>query len=216
MKCILKMTLLMVLGLYCLNPLSAQEEKTTQYAVKLYYNYQPNAMSYLTPSLSIQKPKASHEFELSRLRVGTSNRVYVTEGDSGQDVFDSRYDYNFGIRLKYEYGFKFLAINEKINFSLHASAEPYFNFFKTDNNSDIQGRSGSGSTIGGQLHLIPRGIYDISERWFIDVNFPIELMNIYRTKSYSRTQGYERLSRQNNFNFFDNLLRMRVGIGLKL
>lgn len=216
MKCILKMTLLAVVVLCCLNPLSAQEEKTTEYAVKLYYNnVQPNARGYLTPSLLILKPKASHEFELSRLRMGTSNGVDKIEGDSGQEaVFSGGYDYNFAFSLKYEYGFKFLTINEKFDFSLHASVEPYFNFSKRNINSDYQ--VSSGNTIGGQVHLIPRSIYALSERWFVDVNFPIQLMNISRAKSYSENSGYERISIRNRFDFFDNVLRLRVGIGLKL
>jgi len=216
MKCIFKITLFVIVVLCCLNPLSAQEEKNTEYAVKLYYNYQPEVTGYFTPSLLILKPKASHEFELSRLRIRAANGVDKIEDDSGQDtVSGAGYNYNFTLGLKYEYGFKFLTIDEKFNFSLHASAEPYFGFFKTNIRNDGQ-RLSRRSLIGGRLNLIPRVIYDIDERWFVDVNFPLEMMNVSRAISHHEILDSERSSIQNDFYFLNNVLRMRVGIGLKL
>lgn len=216
MKRIFKITLLVAVALCCLNPLSAQEEKTTQYAVKLYYNNgHPNARGYLTPSLLILKPKASHEFELSDLRIGIRNSIDEREDDNGQNSSYRTNDFNFGLRLKYEYGIKALEIKEKYKFSLHASAESYFNIFKR--NRETNGETLSvGKSVGGSLYLIPRGTYDISERWFLDVNFPIEMMNIARTISHDETGIYGQSSIQNHFNFFSNIFRLRIGIGLKL
>ena len=181
----------------------------------MYYNYQPNGTDFLTPSLFIQKKKTSHEFELSQLGLGIRNEIDTREYDSGTDSL-RRIDAYFGIRLKYEYGIKFLTINEKSGFSLHASAEPYFNIYKSNQEPDNEILR-SGSTIGGRLYLIPRGTYMISDRWFIDVNFPIEMMNIVRSKSlYNTSLEDERTSIRNTLSFFDNALRFRVGLGLRL
>ena len=214
MKRIFQMTLLVAVILCCLNPLSAQEEKERQYAVKLYYNYQPNTTSFLTPSLFIQKRKASHEFELSQLGLGIRNEIDTREYDSGEEVL-RRTDSYFSIGLKYEYGMKFLGISEKFDFSLHASAEPYFNIYKSDIEPDNE-RLRRGSTVGGRLYLIPRGTYMISDRWFLDVNFPIEMMDIVSAKYQYNASDNEQTSIRNTLSFFDSTLRFRVGIGLKL
>lgn len=210
-----KTILFIVTVLFCLNPLFSQEEKTTQYALKLYHNSLQNSPGKLTPAFSILKPKTSHEFELSQLKIGINNKAEVIDND-GQDFSSyTRNTSNFGIRLKYEYGIKFLAIDEKFDFSLHASAEPYFSYLKTTAEHDNKTLS-SNNVVGGRLLLIPRFINPIGERWFVDVNFPVEIMHIYRTRSYYERSGSERSSSQSYAGFFGDLLQFRIGIGLKL
>lgn len=219
MKRIFKMTLLVAVVLCCLNPLSAQEEKTTEYALKLYYNSQ-NTVGYFTPGFSIIKPKISHEFELSYLRGGggitnqTDETIYYDNYE--HDIFAKRTNVSgFGIRLRYEYGGKLSTVNEKFNFSLHGSVEPYFSTFRRNEELDNE-RLYRSSVIGGRLYLVPRGTYDVGERWFVDVNFPIEIMNIGRERRYYETLSVGRLYSQNYLGFFTDLLRFRIGIGLKL
>jgi len=214
---IFKTILLAAAIFFCLNPLSAQEEeKTTQYTLKMYYNNsRQNASGYLTPAFSIVKSKTSHEFELSQLKIGINNRAEVI-GYDGQDISSHRRNTsNFNIRLKYEYGIKFLTINEKFDFSLHASAEPYFNYSKTTTERDDKILSRNNS-VGGRLFVIPRVIHPIGKKWFVDVNFPVEMMHIYRGQNYIDGPGSERSSSYSYTGFFGDLLRLRIGIGLKL
>ncbi len=214
MKRIIQITLLTAVIFSCLNPLSAQEEKKTTYALKLYYNHQPNAANFLTPSLFIQKKKASHEFELSQLGLGIGNEIDIDGYNGGEDDFE-RTDAYFSIGLKYEYGMKFLNINEKFDFSLHASAEPYFNIYKSSV-APYNERHRNGRILGGRFSLIPRATYTISDRWFVDVNFPIELVDVVSAKHRYIVSGNDRTSIRNSLSFFDRTLRLRVGIGLKL
>jgi len=219
MKCIFKIILLMTVTLCCLNPLSAQEEKTTQYVLKLYYNSQ-NTVAYFTPGFSIVKPKTSHEFELSYLRGGIgiineTNKIINYDNGGYDSSLEGMTVSGFGIRLRYEYGGKLSTINEKFNFALHGSVEPYFSIYRRNVELDNE-RLSRGSLIGGRFYLVPRGTYDIGERYFIDLNFPIEIMNIGTETHHYETSSVDRLFRQNYLGFFTDLLRFRIGIGLKL
>lgn len=226
MKCTLRMTVLAVAVLCCLNPLSAQEEKNTEYALKLYHNYflSVNKSEYnstkrvysnagnITPSFLISKPKTFHEIELADLRFGRWRRTYETDSIGGNA---DRRSYDFRLQLKYEYGVNLLTIKEKLRFSLSAAAEPFLVFYRdVDNLDDRLSKRVAGGT---RLFLIPRGTYSIGKRWFVDVNFPIEMMYFEAARLYRDPplQG-ENVFTNSYVNFFDNVLRFRVGIGLKL
>lgn len=225
MKCIFKMTLLAAI-FCCLNPLFAQEEKTTEYSLKLYHNYflSVNKSEYnstmnvssnagsITPSFLISKPKTFHEIELAYLRSGRWRQTYETDSISGNP---DRRSYSFKLQLKYEYGVNLLTVKEKLRFSLSAAAEPFLIFDRdVDNLDDRLSRRVGGGTL---LFLIPRGTYSIGKRWFVDVNFPVEMMQFYAYRGYIAPplQG-ENVFTNSYVNFFDNILRFRVGIGLKL
>jgi len=108
-----------------------------------------------------------------------------------------------------------LTINEKFDFSLHASAEPYFSHLKTTIERDDTTLS-MNNIVGGRLFLIPRFMHPIGDRWFVDVNFPVEMMHIYWKRSYYERSESESSSSHSYASFFGDLLRFRIGIGLKL
>lgn len=231
MKRILKMILLVPTMLCCLNTLVAQEEKETIYALKLYFNYNQSVMEsttgsstqpgYLngnfTPSFTILKPRTFHEIELANLNIRKNKAVYERDDSIGlYSSFDKLNSHSFAFKLKYEYGVNLVATNE-FKFSLSAAAEPYFTYL----NNKIEGSRellSERNTVGGQLYLIPRGTYDIGERWFVDINFPIEIMHIYREESRERSPlfGRDYIRTNSSMDFFNNVFRFRVGIGLKL
>lgn len=73
--------------------------------------------------------------------------------------------------------------------------------------------------VGTKLFLTPRLSYFIGSKFFIDVNIPICISNIYFTSDKNENPTYEvgeRTTSSFNVDLFPNLFTGRIGIGIKI
>jgi len=215
-----------------------QIEKETTYQIKTYYNFvhssfefgptteeQPRVFEfantdfgYITPAFTIVKKQMRHEIELSAFRVKRDRDFEgVTEELEGYIIpVEGSRDWRVNIGLRYEFAFNLLQEKLRHGLFVGASAEPYFDYwnFLPATSADFPTND---RVFGTRLHLIPRYTFDISRRWFVDVNFPIEMMDAFVHRSYSGNPTLsERVGIDTQANFFDKVFRFRIGIGLKL
>ncbi len=228
----LRMIALLFVAMYLQNQAFAQEEKNTQYQFKVYSNfeyesyeregfYEGRHFSFgnITPSFVISKPRISHEIGISRFRIKHDD-IYTEEStNSGGSVIPAsgykRTDFDLNIR--YEYAFRLIKI-KKHQLSIAASTEPYIGLAKslpyTSDRFPVRF-----SALGNRLFMIPRAIFSLSDRLFLDINVPIEMMHLYRNITY--TEDPSKTEEQRRFgstvaDFFDSPFRFRVGFGFNL
>jgi len=240
MKCIFQMILLVVLC--CYNPLSAQEEKNTKYAVKLYYGMsyswdnstsgtlsdgtyqtyerQRFSLSSFTPALTIFKPKSMHEFGLPGLSFSRERSLseIVNENDNMEIPTSGGIYKRFQLTLPYEYAYRLWNISDKWSFL--AGVRTSASMILTDQTpyvSNLFPRTGNQFGVG--VSLVPRLNFSLGNKWFLDFNTPISTVSFvhYRGKVEDPTvPSSERLDTETKFTFFNEVLSFRLGLGLKL
>lgn len=233
--------LMLLLGFICTAQqiTYAQEiEKSKDYQIKMYYNFvhssfefEPTAedllrifeseetdFGYITPALTITKNKMRYEMEISKLRVRQNSSFEGVDAGGSVIPIEGSSDWQVNVGLRYEFAINLLC--EKLGHGLFigVSAEPYFDYWSTvpKINTSFPGNT---KIFGTRLHLIPRYTYDINKRWLVDVNFPIEIVDAFIHRNYRGSPILsmdERVETDIQADFFDNVFRFRIGIGLKL
>jgi len=233
--------LMLLFGFICFaqkNIYAQETEEEIVYQIKMYYNfvhssfeYEPTAenllrvyeseetdFGYITPALTITKNRMKHEIELSALRV---KRDEDFEGiDAGGSIIpvEGSLDWQIDVGLRYEFMLNFLRDELRHGLFVGTSVAPYFNYWNTVPKTSASFPANT-KVFGTRLHLIPRYTYDISKKWFVDVNFPIEVVDAFVHRNYWGNpilSSNERVRTDIQANFFDNVFRFRIGIGLKL
>jgi hypothetical protein len=177
-------------------------------------------IGHISVSFSIEKAKSIHEIELSRIefyRTNNSTHIYHSAGDTGQ-ITSGQKASMFNLNIRYEYIRRIVNVKDRMEFLVAASAEPYFESFI------ILPKIYTSFTtkqlyLGSKFYFIPRAIYNISNKFYIDLNFPIELFNFYWVRSRIKNPTLPiNLQRSNVFhsNFFNDIFRLRLGIGIKI
>lgn len=214
-----------------------QEEKNTQYQFKVYSNFEYklskledvfNSDTYesrslhfghITPSFVISKPRMSHEIGISRLHIGqNSDRKEETLSDGSVIVEEGVKRTQFYLNIRYEYALNLVKIKKKHQLSIAASAEPYIQFDKSVPRTSVSFPN-KFTAFGSKLHLIPRATFSLSDRLFLDVNAPIEIMDVYRLRNYTDNPTFTESQREytdTRSEFLDSVLRFRVGLGFNL
>ena len=230
--------LILLISVICMAQKVSYAQKTN-YQIKVYYNFlhTSSETDYGDPTLSqvrerastnfgvvipafvVAKNKARHEIELSNFRINNSKNVVTAPASNGGTVAIS------GVRVlyihmavRYEFAFNLLDTKSLSGLFLGASVQPFIDYARsipeTSLSFPIRNRQ-----LGARLHLIPRYTYDIGKRWFIDVNFPINMVvaghdgqrveNPVLTTKQQCNGGFDT-------DFFNNIFQVRIGIGLKL
>jgi len=230
--------LILLIGIICTVQQISYAQKTN-YQIKGYYNflhtsYEANygdpALSQvvehastnfgvITPAFVVAKNKVRHEIELSNFRINNNKNVVTAPVSNGGTVTVSGSNvFNIYIGIRYEFAFNLLDAKSSHGLFFGASVQPYLDYVRTvpKTNASFPIRT---SYLGTRLHLIPRYTYDISKKWLIDVNFPIEITDLLEHRQYREDLAIpERLrcQRGTQTNFFDKVFQFRIGIGLKL
>lgn len=137
----------------------------------------------LSPAIVFGAQKySSHEIEVSKLEYSKQQIVasYLQDGVTFENLteIDNRTIASFELKLRYEYKIGiFTSKNWKIKPKLGFSASPLIKIAAITSNlatsydqSIIQGGIG--------FSVIPRLEYQINQKWYIDLNFPINMQSI--------------------------------------
>jgi len=181
-------------------------------------------IGYFTPSIAIVLPNGNfQEFELSRLEINNTNsETNLTNDSTGKtiQIVSGQKVTNILIAFRYEYNIMFLKKKEgaKIRPYLGFSANPYFynskyrpivsNLFPTNQNN-----------FGVTLSIIPRLIYNLNEKWFVDFNIPINLADVNWT--FDKVDNpvlteQERTTTTVEYSTLPNKFLFRLGVGLRI
>ena len=124
----------------------------------------------------------------------------------------------FNLNLRYEFNYKVLGIKDRLTLFLGASAEPYLELINVEpiisTSFDTKNQY-----LGSKVYITPRITYDFSKRFYIDLNFPIELANFYWNSSKIENPTLpEDIQKSTKFNsdYFNEVFRFRLGIGVKI
>jgi hypothetical protein len=179
---------------------------------------------YFSPSISFSLPNGNnHEIELSRLMFNRDNNETVLEddttGQSGPMVAGSL-DTEFLIAFRYEYNIVMLKkkADLKLRPTVGFSADPFFSI--TSSKPYISLSYPTKETRAGlSLSVIPRLIYNLGENWFLDLNFPVSLLDMYYSRGNIDRPDLPLDSRSTatiEIHELPNRFQVRFGVGLRL
>lgn len=148
-----------------------------------------------------------HEAELSAINASSTH--LETMGSTTK---------NYKLHLRYEYARRLCKKESKSQFYIGISASPY-----TDINAYQPGNSLSYPTrnysYGLNLGFVPRYVYNVNERWAVDVNLPYDVMDFNSTVNVVKNPAFTPAQQRHtefNFNMFESFFRMRAGVSVKL
>lgn len=215
----------------------AQSSTLGKYQIKLYalvttnatsinntYNSNRKSISYvffnekLNPTFAINKRTHKgnrHEIELTAFAVNeTSNRTtYSNPGISqvatGGSVQESKF------ALRYEYIYVFLK-DKKIQPSIGGAVSPYYAKYNfTPLSSSVF--PFKEYAFGIQTFIIPRISYNISKRFFVDLNVPLKITeNQFSSRHEYNPTEQNNTSNNNSFTAFEDMFYARLGIGITI
>jgi hypothetical protein len=139
-------------------------------------------LGYFSPAFSFYQPNGNfQEIELSRIAINSSrNQSVITTDTNGKVTKVLGMDRtNVAIGLRYEYDYRLFKKKDdcKLKSYLGIAVNPYFSSSTFDPNSTIYFTTRQQS-IGATIAFMPRLNYYISERWFLDLNIPISIMDM--------------------------------------
>lgn len=181
-------------------------------------------MGHFSPSVSISLANGNfHEFELSRLLFNHTNSVTNLVIDStGKTVQTIAGQKTTNVLLGFRYAYDMMLFKKKegtkIQSYLGFSANPYFS-----NSKYVPIVSASYPTnqnnIGVTLSIIPRLNYNLNDKWFLDFNIPINIIDVNWTfKSDQNPALIEQLqtTTTGEFSTFPRKFLFRFGVGFRL
>ena len=211
--------------------ISAQETQKSR-AIKLYTNFlwdntgvlAGTRFGYFSPAMVIKQPRGNfHEIELSRLQFNKTmgEIIIITDsiGNPVQRVYENITAEIF-LAFRYDYNFRFFKSKKesRIRPYLGFSVGPYYSYLKYDPMISSSFPS-KGHIFGANFSLIPRVQYMINERWFIDVNFPVNIADIswqYKKVNNPAIQENERSTSEIEISEFPAIFQFRIGLGFTL
>jgi hypothetical protein len=181
-------------------------------------------IDYFTPAFAIYSPNGNfQELEISRLQFNHSNNAVRIQTDStGQtsDIVIGQKITRIFIAFRYEYDillFKQKTEN-KVQWYTGFSASPYFsnskfspivsNLYPTNENK-----------MGVTLSVIPRLHYNVNDRWFVDLNVPVNLFDFnvnVKNDSNPTLPDSQNKTTTLELETFPSQVLIRLGVGLRL
>lgn len=157
--------------------------------------------------------KWKHEVEISQLFHNKSE-------PSSKNLITSKPTQDYGIQKDHHYAFRYEASyslfeKKKIQTFIGGGVLPYFqrnSFNPLARNSFPK----SWNEIGAIFHITPRITYYLHPRIFMDVNIPINILNLAYTSSFIRNPAIpvkEQMQSDVHSHFMPNLFTGRVGLG---
>lgn len=181
-------------------------------------------LGYLTPALAFTSANGNfQEIELSKIVIGnTRNEVLNIVDSTGQSsLASSLRTRNNMIAFRYEYDlllFKKKKADSKLKSYLGLSVNPYFS--NTKYSSSIASMfTTSQQSFGALVAFIPRINYNVNERLFVDVNLPINLMDMNVTTERAENPAIpvpQRSISTLNFSQLPDQFLVRFGVGFRV
>ena len=180
-------------------------------------------IGHLSPSIALTLANGDfHEFELSRFIIGDkANEVYfVTFPGQSIYIISGERKTNVSIALRYEYDVVFFKNSHeaKLCTYLGFAAQPYFSN-STFTPKILRAYSTSQSNFGAMISIVPRLNYDLNERWFIDFNIPINIVDMnWVVQQVDNPTLPENLRTATTFepSAFPTKFLFRLGVGIRI
>ena len=181
-------------------------------------------IGYFTPSIAFVLPNGNfHEIELSQLVINnTNNETIVIDDSSGQTVqpISGQITTNVSIAMRYEYDVLFFKKKEgaKLMPYLGFSMNPYFSNKKYSSKISTSFPTNQNS-FGALLSIVPRLNYNLNENWFIDVNVPVNIVDLNVTVNSNDNPALTEQQRSSStlgFAMFPSKFLVRFGVGLRI
>ncbi len=145
-------------------------------------NFYETSLGYFSPAFAWASPRGNyHEIELSRLQFNQVDEQTYIDYDNGlnHQVISGEQRTNVFIALRYEFNYMIIKNKDdkRLKPSLGFAVRPYYH------RSAFQPRisslfATSQSNAGALFSIVPRINYDLSKKWFIDLNVPINLADL--------------------------------------
>ena len=188
-----------------------------------YLNQTKTTFQLLHPTIAFQwnnSKNNAHEVELTYFNVANFE-AYSLAQDTINDVIQNLGDdvISSVISVRYEHILNFnKSKDQKFVPSVGFGINPYYT--QTNYSPKISSLfPHSELYVGTKLFLTPRLSYFIGSKFFIDVNIPICISNIYFTSDKNENPTYEieeRTTSSFNVDLFPNIFTGRIGIGIKI
>lgn len=171
-------------------------------------------------AFKINKEKHLHVFELVRLNFDKDYMLTTLrklDPDTIAPVAGATIKM-FNLDLRYGYNYKLVNLMKRLNILFEVSSEPYISI---NNHLPLVATSFpiKEMKLGFRFYVAPKISYDITNRIYFDLEFPIEILDSYwrRSRIENPTLPYD-LQTYNKFyfDFFNNIFRFKVGIGVRL
>lgn len=181
-------------------------------------------LQYVHPTFAFQwktKKQNFKEIELINFYINktTGSREQLDTIGRVEKVLSKKVLVSSGISLRYEYTVMFKKLKtSKFVPSIGYAANPYFkldNFVPELSNAFISTKS----TLGARGFIIPRLTYFIGSKFFLDLNLPFCVMELYYQVNENENpmipSNQQRISNI-NFELFPKVFSARLGLGLKI
>jgi hypothetical protein len=217
---------------------SAQETPSTK-TLKLYSNFSfgryetssSSSYSYTTkhtdfghfsPAFSWYSLKGNfHEIELSRIRFNSykSEEKYIDSNGMTKTLSGGSEGYSSYLSLRYEYSWQLFKkrVEPKILSYIGLSVSPYIGLNSMEWKSATMYPTRN-NVVGSTIAVVPRVVFKFTEKLFLDVNTPLNIIDLSRegTKSSNPSKPIEQ-QKSVKTNFTNGILgiQVRVGIGYR-
>lgn len=179
-----------------------------------------------SPALMILQESGRYtEWELSSFRASSYkySQILSDSSNTGPDEYLSgSQNFSFSFSGRYEYGFNLRTLfggkQEGLSYTLGLAALPYLSTSLMKPYTSNSFRRGH-FNVGARIDVIPRILYTRKGKWFIDLNFPLSMMNgeLGRTRIDNPSQPLEdQRYWRTNVSFLPFEFKARLGVGIKI
>lgn len=140
------------------------------------------ALGYFSPAFAWASPRGNyHEVELSGLQFNEVDEQTYIDHDNGlnHQVVSGEKRTSVFIALRYEFDYMIIKNKEsnRLKPSLGFAVRPYY--YRAAFVPRVSSLfASSQSSAGAIFSIVPRINYDLNKRWFIDLNVPINLLDV--------------------------------------
>ncbi len=218
--------------------ISAQETSRPM-AVKLYSNFSfgtsesstSSTYSYTTkssefghfsPAISLYSLKGNfQEVEISRIQLKNykTEEKYTDSNGMTQKLSGGYESYSTYISLRYEYSWQLFKkrVDTKIQSYIGLSASPYLGLMSMEWKSASMYPTRN-NVVGSTIAIVPRAVFNFSEKFFMDVNTPLNIVDFSREGSKVSNPALpieQQKSVKTNFSNGVLGVQVRAGIGYR-
>ena len=167
------------------------------------------SLSFIAPAFTLSNKKGHfHELEFSKIHYSNRIEVFGYQPGSNNGV-RRKYTKTYDFGLNYSYN-RLVASHNRLNFFLGTGVGLSYKLVN-ETLSDDPDYLLKDETRKVNLNLIPRMQWNITDRWYLDVNIPVQAYGLdYSQRGNSNSKNLEF---QNQV--FPNKYTVNVGVGLR-
>ena len=179
------------------------------------------SFGYFSPSISFNKDNGNfHEVELTTFGFGQNeNSQSIIDINGNSQLISGEIVKRFNFGAKYEFSYKiFKQSNSRLSYYIGSSYSLGYSWNSRTPKLSSQYKTSS-IQVSNIISLVPRLNFNLSDKWFIDFNIPINLIDflIVRSKYMDPVLPInQQTGSYSDVNFLPNTINFKLGIGFKL